>query len=634
MKSASLCFICLCFIVMLCFPVDSHAVSLAKFEREFGGKGSGNGAFGKVINLAFDSENRIYVSDKENKMVQKLDQNGGFLMQIPPAGDDTQLFNAPGDIAVDGQGNIYVTDWASDHIEGTENPRLYLYGPCVYKFAMTGTLLHTYFIDKITSKPKTVVPGTFIVDEAGEYGWALQPKGYKRDLLVAVNSQSDLYILDVEGNVIHKYDPSGKKVLSFGKYGSGNGELDAPADMTIDGSGNILVADKGNNRIVKFNSNGTYILSFGSKGQNEGQFIEPVSVVVTGDNEILVKDSSKFERIGLEHPFRGRSQKPGEEYMIQSFEDSETRDLEERIRRLEEALEEGEDKEKAKEKLLAKHSRYYTVIERAQRFTSTGEYAGKAIYKIDKNNEELHDLVFLSLDPKGRIYLRDEDRLVIRRYTLEGFIPRLSEIEATYTARTQDSRETYLEDYGDKDEQTDLEDKRTAMAIQQALLVNYDMTEKWNLSLHDTHILANQDIEYRTPPKPEDSYLRDNRSWDNNFGLNLKYIANPDLYRYREMNFYSQLLAGSTDYNRDALYEDLSMEYSRSEGDADGIVVGADVDVHHNLNVSLEFLRLRPGLMDRNFSTKLYEATYGELDQTLRSYNTSNIFVGELSIKF
>jgi len=620
MKSASLCFIYLCFIAMLCFPVDSHAVSVAKFEREFGGKGSGNGTFGKVINLAFDSGNRIYVSDKENKMVQKLDQDGGFLMQIPLAGDDTPLFNAPGDIAVDNQGNIYVSDWTSDHIEGTENPRLYLYGPCVYKFAMTGTLIHTYFIDKISSKPNTVVPGTFIVDEAGDYGWALQPKGAKRELLVAANSQGDLYILDVEENVIHKYDPAGKKILSFGKYGSGNGELDAPADITIDKSGNIFVADKGNHRIVKFNSTGTYLLSFGSKGQNAGQFIEPVSVVVTGDDEILVKDSSKFERIGLEHPFRGRSRKPGEEYMIQSFEDSNTRDLEERIRRIEEALEEGEDKEKTKEKLLAKHARYYTVIERVQRFSSTGEYAGKAIYKIDKNSRELHDLAFLSLDPKGKIYLRDEDRLVIRRYTIKGFVPRLSEIEATYTARTQDK--------------TDLESKRTAMAIQQALLVNYDLTEKWNISLHDTHIFAMQDIEYRTPPKPEDSYIRDNKSWDNTFGLNLKFIANPDLYRYREMNFYSQLLAGSTDYGRNALYEDLSAGYSESEGDADGIVVGADVDVHPSLNVSLEFLRLRPGLTSRNFSTYLYETTYGELDQTLRSYNTSNIFVGELSIKF
>lgn len=633
MKNTLLYLIYLCFIAMLCFPVDSHAVSVARFDREFGGKGSGDGTFGEIINLAFGPDGKIYVSDKENKMVQKLDQNGGFLMQIPAAGDDTPLFNAPGDITVGKQGNIYVADWTSDHIEGTEDPRLYLYGPCVHKFAMTGTLLHTYFIDEISAKPRTVVPGIFVVDEVGKYGWALQPKGYDRELLVAANSQGELYILDVKNNVIHKYDPAGKRILSFGGYGSGDGELDAPADISIDKAGNLFVADKGNHRIVKFDSTGAQQLSFGSKGLNAGQFIEPVSVVVTRDNEILVKDSSKYERIGLEHPFRGRSGRPGEEYMIQNFEDSSMRDLEERIRRLEEALEEGEDKEKAKEKLLAKYARYYTVIERAQRFSSTGAYMGKAIYKIDKNDRELHDLTFLSLDPQSRIYLRDGDRLVIRRYTLKGFVPSLSEIEATYTARSENSDETYLQDYDDIDERTNLEDKRTIMAIRQALLMNYDLTEKWNISLHDTYVYAKENVTYDTPPKPEDNYDFENKGWDNTFGLNLKYIANSDKYSYREMNFYSQLLNGATDYRRDAIFTNVNRERTERDGESDGFIVGADVDIHPSLNVSMEYLRLKPGVMSRNFSTYLYDID-GSLSGTARSENSSDIFIGELSIKF
>ena len=102
---------------------------MVRFDREFGGKGSGEGAFGKTINLTFDSQDNIYISDKENKMIQKVGPEGNFLMQVPRAGVDTPLFNAPGDIAVDQQGNIYVADWTSKHIEGTENPRLYIYGP-------------------------------------------------------------------------------------------------------------------------------------------------------------------------------------------------------------------------------------------------------------------------------------------------------------------------------------------------------------------------------------------------------------------------------------------------------------------------------------------------------------------------
>ncbi len=633
MKTKLLRLIYFCFAGILFVSGLSHAVSVIQLDREFGGKGSGEGAFGKAIKLAFDHDDNIYVSDKENKMIQKLSPEGNFLMQIPRAKSDIPLFNAPGHIAVDDQGNIYVADWTSKHIEDTGNPRLYIYGPCVHKFSMAGALMQTYFVDEVSAKPGRVIPGTFIVDETGQYGWALRPKEYDRELLVAADSRGDVYVLDVKNNVIHRYNSSGKRLLSFGRYGAGNGELDAPGDMTVDGEGNIIIADKGNHRIVKFDSTGNHLLNFGSKGQDAGRFIEPVEVVVTRNGEMLVKDSSKFERIGLEHPFRGRSEGPGEEYAIQSFEDSDTRQLEERIRRLEEALEEGEDKEKAKEKLLAKYARYYTVIQRVQRFSSTGGYIDKAIYKIDKNDRELHDLAFLSLDPRGRVYLKDEDRSIIRRYNIKGFVPRLSEIETTYTARTENRDESSLEDYGDIDEKTDLEDTRMSLSVKQALLMNYDLTEKWNLSLNNTHIFAKRDSTHETPPKPEDNYDYGDTGWDNTFGVNLKFIANPEPYRYREMNFYSQLLAGSTDYTSEAIFTNVNQQYTEREGEAGGIVLGTDLDIHPSINVSLEYLRLNPGLMSRNFSTRLYDVS-GDLYQVSRSYNTSNIVVGELNLKF
>ncbi|MDQ1329433.1 MAG: hypothetical protein QG641_2723, partial [Candidatus Poribacteria bacterium] len=293
-------FLLFVFSLILVFQ-DSYAVSVIKFDKEFGGKGAGSGKFGKILNVAFDANNNIYVSDKENKMIQKLDSDGKFLMQIPKSEsvlpllggtrNDIMPFNAPGDIAVDSQGNIYVADWGSKYVEGTDNPRLYFFGPCIYKLSVTGTILQTYFIDEFTPKPRMVTPGTFIVDENGKYGWAIQPKEYNRELLVAIDSKGYAYILDIKNNVIHKYDESGKVLLSFGKYGSGKGELDNASDMIIDKENNILVADKGNNRVVKFDSLGNEVLTFGVKGLSDGKFTEPVFIMVTGNNEILVKVS-------------------------------------------------------------------------------------------------------------------------------------------------------------------------------------------------------------------------------------------------------------------------------------------------------------------------------------------------------
>lgn len=621
-------------IIFALFSSAVVAVDTVKFEKEFGGKGSGTGTFGRTLNVAFDYNNNIFISDKENKMVQKLDPEGNFIMQIPKLGEDSYLFNAPGDIAVDIQGNIYVADWASKYIEGTENPRLYAYGPCVRKFNSAGIMERIYFIDEFSAKPKTVVSGTFIVDENGNYGWALQPKGYDREVLVSVDSNGNVYILDIKNNVIHKFTPSGEKLISFGKYGSGNGEIDNASDMIIDNENNIFVTDKGNNRVVRFDINGNFVLSFGSKGQNNGQFIEPVFVIVTNKGDILVKDSSKFERIGLEHPFRGKQEiQPGEEYLLQPSKDSELTELEYRIRRLEELLKEDEKKEEAKEKLLAKHARFYTVIERIQKFNKTGNYIDRIIYKIDKNDRELHDLFFLAIDPLGRLYLQDKDRLVIRRYSIEGFVPKFSEVEKIYTARTENRGENFIEDYSDIDKKTDLEDTRMERALKQALLMNYDATEKLNLSIYNTHILARRDSTNETPPKPEDNFDYIDSGWDNNAGLNLKFIVNPDPYKYREMNFYSQFIAGSNKYRSEAIFTNVNKQKSSRVGDSTGILVGTDLDIHHNANVSIEYLRLRPDINARNISTKLYDVS-GDLYQTSKSYNSSNIIIGELNIKF
>ena len=142
-----------------------------------------------------------------------------------------------------------------------------------------------------------------------------------------------------------------------------------------------------------------------------------------------------------------------------------------------------------------------------------------------------------------------------------------------------------------------------------------------------------RDSTVETPPKPEDNYEYADRGWDNTVGMNLKYIANPDPYRYREINLYSQFLLGASTYNSEAVFSNYNKQKSDREGTTGGVVLGADLDVHHNANVSLEYLRLNPGLTSRNFSSRLYDVS-GDLYQVSSSQNSANIFIGEFSIKF
>ena len=58
------------------------SVDFIELVHEFAGKGSTQGRFSKDIHLAFDNQN-IYVSDTENRLIQKLSATGEFLLQFP-----------------------------------------------------------------------------------------------------------------------------------------------------------------------------------------------------------------------------------------------------------------------------------------------------------------------------------------------------------------------------------------------------------------------------------------------------------------------------------------------------------------------------------------------------------------------
>ena len=176
----------------------AFSVDFIRLEREFAGKGTTQGRFSKDIHLAFDRQH-IYVSDTENRLIQKLSATGEFLFQFPevPESPDN-ILRKPGHLAVDNIGNIYVADVTVHHIAESADPKVYMFAPCVHKFSATGELLDTYFVDPVDVRPKVVLPVSLIIDEAGKTAFAIQPKGYNRALRVALNSENELYVLDAE----------------------------------------------------------------------------------------------------------------------------------------------------------------------------------------------------------------------------------------------------------------------------------------------------------------------------------------------------------------------------------------------------------------------------------------------------
>lgn len=657
-------------LLQIVYLKSALAVDFIKLEREFSGKGSSQGAFSKDIHLAF--KQNIYVSDTENRLIQNLSPTGEFLGQIPanPESPDN-ILRKPGHLAVDEIGNIYVTDITAHHIAETADPKIYIFAPCVHKFSLIGELLDTYFVDPVDERPGVVLPAKLIIDENGKTAFGIQPTGHDRALRVAVNAQNQLYILDAKRGRIHKFAADGKKLLTFGRYGAGDGEFDKDAaDIAIDPRGNVFVADTGNHRIVKFNSDGKFVRNFGKKGRDNGEFVKPMALVTLPTGEILVKDASRFRRkvgglpevIALSPTLTQLTEStPGQADLANTITNAtrpqygpfaqnpltavDTASLNRRLRLLEEAeyrryfddkdYDNENDEELAEELKRAdiRLTLFHNVISRIQKFDNNGRYIGRIIYETDQLSEKKHDLTFLDFDPSGYLYLRDTSDFTIAQYSVTGFTVKPSHMNGFYSTRVANFSNNYLEDYEDIDFSTDVEDKLNQLELKNLFGWTYSLSERWHLTFLDELTYSEQDERYTTPAKIEDSFDFETQALENAFAVNLKYITNPNPYRYKELNLSVGRVDGTSDLTQDALFPDLNKQQRIDTGDANSTVIELNWDIWSRTNLWLRYADLNPAETSRNFVRRFYDVS-GDLYEVFGSRNQARQFLGEFTIKF
>jgi hypothetical protein len=84
---------------------------------EWGSRGTANGRFREPDGVAVDGAGDVYVSDRENYRVQVFDPNGHFLGKWGLRGTGLGEFSLPSAIAVDCNGDVYVADTNNNRVE-------------------------------------------------------------------------------------------------------------------------------------------------------------------------------------------------------------------------------------------------------------------------------------------------------------------------------------------------------------------------------------------------------------------------------------------------------------------------------------------------------------------------------------
>ena len=75
------------------------------------------GDFSQPTNVAVDSEGNLYVSDTWNDRIQEFDADGKFIRTFGKAGDGPGYFARPKGIAVDSDGHVWVADSMQDRVQ-------------------------------------------------------------------------------------------------------------------------------------------------------------------------------------------------------------------------------------------------------------------------------------------------------------------------------------------------------------------------------------------------------------------------------------------------------------------------------------------------------------------------------------
>ena len=127
---------------------------------------------------------------------------------------------------------------------------------------------------------------------------------------VRVDAQDNIWAVDEGSNMVIKFNPEGRVVMTLGRRpepvdalaappppgpaaNPGKYIFDRPTDVGWDPAGNIFVSDGyGNSRVVKYDKNGRFIASVGSKGSEPGQFNLPHTLAVDARCNVYVGDRS------------------------------------------------------------------------------------------------------------------------------------------------------------------------------------------------------------------------------------------------------------------------------------------------------------------------------------------------------
>jgi sugar lactone lactonase YvrE len=260
----------------------------------FGGAGSTDGKFNGPAALTIDSSGNIWVADRFNNRIQKFTPQGEFLLKFGTAGSGNGQFNGPEGVAIDQKGNVWVSDTYNGRVQKFNALGQFL-SVAVANGSAQGQITEPVGIDVAPDGNMWIADwqGERVVVVNEEGGFVRQfgslgtgPGQFQEPDGIDVDVHGNVWVGDSNNERVQQFDLKGNYIAQFGTAGAGEGQFSFsyPMGLEADASGNIWIADTENNRIQNWTAPVTepkYASSFGSAGSGNGQLNKPADVAVT-----------------------------------------------------------------------------------------------------------------------------------------------------------------------------------------------------------------------------------------------------------------------------------------------------------------------------------------------------------------
>jgi sugar lactone lactonase YvrE len=310
-----------------------------------GGIGSFDGpgnlaSFNNPSGVARDASGNLYVADFGNNTIRKIAPDGTVTTVAGLAGvagsanglGAAARFNSPFGIAVDGTGNIFVTDFGNRTIRkispsglvstlagavGSTNSVNGIGSEAHFRSPRSlaiGTNNNIYVTDTSDETIRQITPNGTVTTFAGSSGTqgSADKKGtaasFTLPIGIAADAAGNLYVADTGNHTIRKITVDANVSTLAGLAGdsgaddgtNGTARFRSPNSLVVDGHGTVFVADTFNDTIRKITPAGVVTTLVGSAGKagdvdstnTVARFQSPIGIVVDENTNLFVADSA------------------------------------------------------------------------------------------------------------------------------------------------------------------------------------------------------------------------------------------------------------------------------------------------------------------------------------------------------